>query len=135
MQYINEHLIIDQCIYIPGSGLIDSVVVDVGTGSGILAIWSAQASARKVYAVEATNVAEHARELVRTNGVAYIVEVIQGTMEDIVLPEKGESCRFLNPCYICSFLNRCQTFESTGLGWWSDIPAILLTTKMPSLSS
>ena len=46
VQYINEHLIIDQCIYIPGSGLIDSVVVDVGTGSGILAIWSAQASAR-----------------------------------------------------------------------------------------
>ncbi|XP_047060023.1 protein arginine N-methyltransferase PRMT10 [Lolium rigidum] len=64
------------------------VVLDVGTGSGILAIWSAQAGARKVYAVEATNVAEHARELVRANGVADIVEVIQGTMEDIVLPEK-----------------------------------------------
>jgi type I protein arginine methyltransferase len=33
----------------------------VGMGSGILAIWSAQAGARKVYAVEATNMAEHAR--------------------------------------------------------------------------
>jgi protein arginine N-methyltransferase 1 len=70
---------------------ICQVVLDVGTGSGILAIWSAQAGARKVYAVEATNVAEHARELVRANGVADIVEVIQGTMEDIVLPEKGDS--------------------------------------------
>ncbi|KAL6861509.1 hypothetical protein ACP4OV_017209 [Aristida adscensionis] len=64
------------------------VVLDVGTGSGILAIWSAQAGARKVYAVEATNMAEHARELARANGVADIVEVIQGTVEDIVLPEK-----------------------------------------------
>ncbi|XP_073356429.1 protein arginine N-methyltransferase PRMT10-like [Aegilops tauschii subsp. strangulata] len=64
------------------------VVLDVGTGSGNLAIWSAQAGARKVYAVEATNVVEHTRKLVRANGVADIVEVIQGTMEDIVLPEK-----------------------------------------------
>jgi protein arginine N-methyltransferase 1 len=34
--------------------------------------------------------AEHARELARANGVADIVEVIQGTVEDVELPEKGE---------------------------------------------
>lgn len=70
---------------------ICQVVLDVGTGSGILAIWSAQAGARKVYAVEATNMAEHARELARANGVTDIVEVIQGTVEDVDLPEKGEA--------------------------------------------
>ena len=79
------------------------MVLDVGTGSGNLAIWSAQAGAREVYAVGATNVVEHSRKLVRANGVADIVEVIQGTMEDIVLPEKGESFRFLNPPSIISF--------------------------------
>ncbi|WOK97941.1 protein arginine N-methyltransferase PRMT10 [Canna indica] len=64
------------------------VVLDVGTGSGILAIWCAQAGARKVYAVEATKMADHARELVRGNNVDDIVEVIEGSIEDVTLPEK-----------------------------------------------
>ncbi|XP_042061946.1 protein arginine N-methyltransferase PRMT10-like [Salvia splendens] len=64
------------------------VVLDVGTGSGILAIWSAQAGARKVYAVEATKMSEHARELVKANKLQDVVEVIEGSMEDIALPEK-----------------------------------------------
>ncbi|THU52453.1 hypothetical protein C4D60_Mb10t04140 [Musa balbisiana] len=64
------------------------VVLDVGTGSGILAIWCAQAGARKVYAVEATKMADHARLLVKGNNVEDIVEVIEGSMEEVTLPEK-----------------------------------------------
>ena len=64
-------------------------MLDVGTGSGILAIWSAQAGVRKVYAVEATSMADHARALVKANNLEHVVEVIQGSVEDISLPEKG----------------------------------------------
>ena len=53
----------------------DKVVLDVGTGSGILAIWAAQCGARKVYAVEATYMAVHARKLVAANGLENVVEV------------------------------------------------------------
>ncbi|KMT02941.1 hypothetical protein BVRB_8g195150 [Beta vulgaris subsp. vulgaris] len=67
---------------------VGKTVLDVGTGSGILAIWSAQAGARKVYAVEATKMTEHARQLVKANGLEGVVEVIEGSMEDISLPEK-----------------------------------------------
>ncbi|KAG6662412.1 protein arginine N-methyltransferase PRMT10-like [Carya illinoinensis] len=63
-------------------------VLDVGTGSGILAIWSAQAGARKVYAVEATKMSEHARVLVKANNFEDVVEVIEGSMEEVTLPEK-----------------------------------------------
>ena len=45
------------------------VVLDVGTGSGILAIFAAKAGASKVYAVEATPMAVHARKLVEHNKV------------------------------------------------------------------
>lgn len=61
----------------------------MGTGSGILAIWSAQAGARKVYAVEATKMSEHARALVKANNLEDVVEVIEGSIEDVMLPEKG----------------------------------------------
>lgn len=68
---------------------VEKTVLDVGTGSGILAIWAAQAGARKVYAVEATKMSEHARALVKANDVQHVVEVIEGSMEDLTLPEKG----------------------------------------------
>lgn len=66
----------------------NKTVLDVGTGSGILAIWCAQAGARKVYAVEATKMSEHARQLVKANNLQDVVEVIEGSIEDITLPEK-----------------------------------------------
>lgn len=49
---------------------VGKTVLDVGTGSGILALFAAKAGARKVYAVEATDMAKHARRLVEANGVS-----------------------------------------------------------------
>jgi len=66
----------------------DKVVMDVGTGSGILAVWAAQAGAKRVYAIEYTDMAKHARRVVKANGVDHIVTVIQGAVEDVVLPQE-----------------------------------------------
>jgi len=63
-------------------------VLDVGTGSGVLAIWAGMAGARKVYAIEATSMAQHARRLVQQNGMQDVVVVLEGYMEKIELPEK-----------------------------------------------
>ncbi|CAL5438675.1 unnamed protein product [Camellia sinensis] len=72
-------------------------VLDVGTGSGILAIWAGQAGATKVYAVEATKMSEHARELVKANNLQDVVEVIEGSMEDVSLPEKVDPTGVMYP--------------------------------------
>lgn len=69
----------------------DKVVMDVGTGSGILAVWAAQAGAKRVYAVEYTDMANHARSVMENNGVADIVTVIQGAVEDIELPREADN--------------------------------------------
>jgi len=69
----------------------DKVVMDVGTGSGILAVWAAQAGARKVYAVEYTDMAKHAEKVMVANGVGDIVTVIKGAVEEIELPMEDDS--------------------------------------------
>ncbi len=46
------------------------VVLDVGTGTGILAMFAAKAGARKVYAIDATDIAEVATDLVKANGLS-----------------------------------------------------------------
>uniref|UniRef100_A0A674BUP3 Histone-arginine methyltransferase CARM1 n=1 Tax=Salmo trutta TaxID=8032 RepID=A0A674BUP3_SALTR len=66
----------------------DKVVLDVGCGSGILSFFAAQAGARKVYAVEASTMAQHAEVLVNSNGMGDRVVVIAGKVEEISLPEQ-----------------------------------------------
>ncbi len=66
------------------------VVVDLGTGSGVLAIAAAKAGARQVYAIEATNIAETARKAFADNGVADRVSLIEGYSTQIQLPEQAD---------------------------------------------
>lgn len=66
----------------------DKVVLDVGTGTGILAFFAAQAGARKVYAVEASQSASTAEILLKRNGFSGVVQIVRGKVEEISLPEK-----------------------------------------------
>ena len=70
------------------SDFFDKVVLDVGTGTGILSFFAAQAGARKVYAIEATAIAEYASILMEANSLADQVQVIRTKVEDLKLPEK-----------------------------------------------
>ncbi|TNN65057.1 Histone-arginine methyltransferase CARM1 [Liparis tanakae] len=68
--------------------LLLQVVLDVGCGSGILSFFAAQAGARKVYAVEASTMAQHAEVLVNSNRLGERVIVIPGKVEEVTLPEQ-----------------------------------------------
>ncbi len=66
------------------------VVVEIGTGAGFFAVAAARAGARRVYAIECSDVADVARELVADNGYADIVEVLHGDALTLSLPERGD---------------------------------------------
>ena len=64
------------------------VVLDIGTGTGILSFFAVSAGARKVYAVEASDMALKAQMLVEHNGLSDKIQVIRGRIENVELPEK-----------------------------------------------
>lgn len=64
------------------------VVLDVGTGTGILALIAADAGAARVYAVEREPIAEVARSLARVNGPAGRICLLRADATEIQLPER-----------------------------------------------
>ena len=78
-------------------GTDDQIVLDIGTGAfAILALFAAQAGARRVYAIEANPVAcEQARASVaaaESQGLVPqgVVQVIEGFSVDVELPERAD---------------------------------------------
>ncbi|ONK80688.1 uncharacterized protein A4U43_C01F20630 [Asparagus officinalis] len=66
--------------------LKDKVVLDVGAGTGILSLFCAKAGAKHVYAIECSQMADMAKEIVQVNGFSNVITVLKGKVEEIELP-------------------------------------------------
>ena len=66
------------------------VVVDLGTGTGLLAVAAAQAGASRVYAIERTGIGAVAEASFRANGYGDRIRLITGTSLDVKLPERAD---------------------------------------------
>lgn len=62
------------------------IVLDVGCGTGILAIFASRAGAEHVFGIDAADVADKAREIVRDNGLSDKITIIKGKVEESELP-------------------------------------------------
>jgi SAM-dependent methyltransferase len=66
------------------------VVIDVGTGTGILALFAAQAGAKRVYAIEPTGITELARQIAHRNGLDARIQFVRANAEEADIPEKAD---------------------------------------------
>ncbi len=66
------------------------VVVDVGTGTGVLAIGAARAGARHVYAIEASAIGKAARAMFEANGLGDRITLVEGWSTRVTLPERAD---------------------------------------------
>lgn len=81
------------------------VVIDAGSGTGILGVFAAMAGARKVYCIELhPRFVKLIRNLAERNGVGHIVQVIHGDATAVAIPEPAD-------LLICELLCTGQFFE------------------------
>ncbi|MEL6345119.1 MAG: 50S ribosomal protein L11 methyltransferase [Myxococcota bacterium] len=66
------------------------VVVDVGSGTGVMSIFAARAGARRVFAIESTPVARLSRQIIADNGLSDVIEVIEDDAAAVTLPEPAD---------------------------------------------
>ncbi len=66
------------------------VVVDLGTGSGVLALAAARAGARRVYALERSGIADVAEQAFARNGLAERIVLVRDVSTRAVLPERAD---------------------------------------------
>lgn len=65
----------------------DKVVLDIGTGTGILSLLACHLGAKKVYAIEPADAIWVAQEIARVNGYSDRIEFIQDISTNITLPK------------------------------------------------
>src|SRR5689334_22429068 len=67
-----------------------SVLVDIGTGTGIFALLACSLGARRVYAIEPNDAIEVARAIATANGLSDRIEFHQACSTAVTLPEQAD---------------------------------------------
>lgn len=68
----------------------DTVVIDLGAGTGVLGLIAARLGAKRVYLVEPSDVIAVAEEVVLSNGMQDRVRCLHGRLEDVTIPERAD---------------------------------------------
>lgn len=84
----------------------DKTILDVGCGTGILSMFCAKAGAKRVIAVDNSDVVKMAQQNVVRNGLEKIIVVLQGKIEEVILPVHTVDV------IVSEWMGYCLTYEA-----------------------
>ncbi|XP_059361009.1 protein arginine N-methyltransferase 8-B isoform X5 [Carassius carassius] len=64
----------------------DKIVLDVGSGTGILSMFAAKAGAKHVYGIECSSISEYSVKIIKSNHLDNVITIIKGKVEETELP-------------------------------------------------
>jgi len=84
----------------------DKIVLDIGCGTGILSMFAKKAGAKHVYGIDMSSIIDHAKTIVKDNGMEDGITLIKGKVEEVELPvEKVD-------IIISEWMGYCLLYES-----------------------
>nr|NVI69779.1 arginine methyltransferase 1 [Cucujiformia] len=83
-------------------------VMDIGCGTGILSMFAAKAGAKRVIAVECSNIVDYADKIIKANKLDHIITIVKGKVEEINLPDGIDSVDII----ISEWMGYCLFYES-----------------------
>lgn len=89
-----------------------SKVLDVGTGTGILSLFSARAGASRVFAVDNSAIISKCRENIAANGLDSTVTCVRGKIEDVDLPGLPKDGDDKVDIIVSEWMGYCLLYES-----------------------
>ncbi|XP_075898771.1 protein arginine N-methyltransferase 8-B isoform X1 [Nelusetta ayraudi] len=64
----------------------DKIVLDVGSGTGILSMFAAKAGAKHVYGIECSSISEYSERIIKSNHLDSVITIFKGKVEEVELP-------------------------------------------------
>ncbi|XP_050990956.1 protein arginine N-methyltransferase 8-B isoform X2 [Labeo rohita] len=64
----------------------DKIVLDVGSGTGILSMFAAKAGAKHVYGIECSSISEYSEKIIKANHLDSVITIFKGKVEETELP-------------------------------------------------
>uniref|UniRef100_A0A5S6QK63 type I protein arginine methyltransferase n=1 Tax=Trichuris muris TaxID=70415 RepID=A0A5S6QK63_TRIMR len=85
------------------------VVLDVGSGTGILSMFAAHAGARRVIGIEFSKIAVQSQDIIRRNRLEHVITILQQKVEDVTeLPDGIENVDII----VSEWMGYCLFYES-----------------------
>uniref|UniRef100_A0A8C6KIM8 type I protein arginine methyltransferase n=1 Tax=Nothobranchius furzeri TaxID=105023 RepID=A0A8C6KIM8_NOTFU len=100
----------------------DKIVLDVGSGTGILSMFAANAGAKHVYGIECSSISEYSEKIIKSNHLHNVITIFKGKVEEVELPvEKVDIIvsEWMGYClFYESMLNTVIFARDKWLVWW-----------------